>query len=104
MTGKGSTLDLALITPGLRSWVELFRVDKRRLWSVHGTAKTSGNIQVINYSAQVGWDRYIDISNKRALDVSNLIYEHPDIDLRQTALNLLKLDTDIEAFGIKYRQ
>ena len=91
VTGKGSTLDLAVITPGLRSWVELFRVDKRRLWSVHGTAKTSGNIQVINYSAQVGWNRYIDIINKRALDVFNLIDAHQDIDLRQTALSEISL-------------
>ena len=59
---------------------------------------------VINYSAQIGWDGYIDISNKRAPDVVNLIDEHPDIDLRQTALNLLKLEINIEVLGIKYRQ
>ena len=67
-------------------------------------AKTSGNIQVINYSPQGGWEKYIDISNKRAPDVINLIDEHTDIDFRQTALNLLMLEIDIEAFGIKYRQ
>ena len=61
-------------------------------------AKTAGNSAVINYAAQGGWDRYIEISNK-----SNLIDEHPDIDLRQTSLNLLKLEIDIEPFGIKYR-
>ena len=33
----------------------------------------------------------------------NLIEEHPNIDLRQTALNLLKLEIAIEAFGIRYR-
>ena len=33
VTGKGSTLDLAVITPGLRSSVEHFKVDKRRQWS-----------------------------------------------------------------------
>ena len=33
-----------------------------------------------------------------------LIDKHADINLRQTALNLLKLEIDVEAFGIKYRQ
>ena len=28
---------------------------------------------------------------------------HKDVDLRQTALNLLKLEIDIEAFGIRFR-
>ena len=97
-----------MITPGLRSSVVHFKVDKRRQWSLHGTvknkttgrisigkwsdhkgiecklcvtvlaAKTSGNIPVINYSAQGGWEKYIDISNKRAPDVINLIDKHPD--------------------------
>ena len=67
-------------------------------------AKTAGNSPVLIYSAQVVWDRCIDISNKRAPDVVNLIYEHPDIAIRQTALNLPKLEIDIEAFGIKYGQ
>ena len=40
---------------------------------------------------------------KQTPDVVNLIDEHPNIDLRQTALNLLKLEIDIEAFGIRYR-
>ena len=48
-------------------------------------------------------DRYHKISNKRAPIVVNSIVEQPDIDLRQTALNLLKLEIDIEAFDIKYR-
>ena len=33
-----------------------------------------------------------------------LIDKHEDINLRQTALNLLKLEIDVEAFGIKYSQ
>ena len=34
--------------------------------------------------------------------VEHLIDEHKDVDLRQTALNLLKLEIDIEAFGIRF--
>ena len=33
-----------------------------------------------------------------------IIDKHEDINLRQTALILLKLDIDVEAFGIKYKQ
>ena len=47
-------------------------------------AKTAGNSPVINYAAQGGWDRYNDISNKKAPDVVNLIDEDPSIHLRQT--------------------
>ena len=65
--------------------------------------KTAGNSPVKNYAAQGGWYRYHEITNKRAQDVVNLIEEHPNIDLRKTALNLLKLEIDIEAFGNKYR-
>ena len=83
-----------MITPGLRSSVVHFKVDKRRQWSLHRTvkkktigrisiskwsdhkgfkyklsvpglaSKTSVNIPVINYSAQGGWDKHIDISKK----------------------------------------
>ena len=133
MTGRGSTLDLGVITPGVRSCVEQFKVDKYRRWSLHGTVtdKTTGRIQVgkwsdhkgiecklkvtvlaatkagnspvINYASEGGWDRYHTISDRRAPDVVKLIDEHTNIDLRQTALNLLKLEIDIEAFGIRYR-
>ena len=41
-TEKGSTLDLAVITPGLRSSVVHFKVDKRRQWSLHGTVTDKG--------------------------------------------------------------
>ena len=87
VTGRGSTLDLAVITPSLRSCVEHFKVDKHRQWSLPGTvtykttgrisigtwsdhkgikcklkvtvlaAKTACNSPVINYAAQGGWDR-----------------------------------------------
>ena len=39
VTGKGSALDLAVITPGLRNSVEQFKLDKNRKWSLHGTVK-----------------------------------------------------------------
>ena len=65
-------------------------------------AKTAGS-PIINDAAQGGFDRYHEISNKRAPGVVTLIVEHPDIDLSQTALNLFKLEIDIEAFEIKNR-
>ena len=133
MTGRGSTLDLAIINPSLKSKVVHFKVDTYRRWSLHGTIKSkptrriqigkwsdhkgiecklkvtilattkAGNSPVINYGAEGGWDRYHTISNERAPDIIELIDEHSDVDLRQTALNLLKLDIDIEAFGIRFR-
>ena len=57
---------------------------------------------VINYSAPGGWAKYVEVSNKRAPDVIALIDKHADVNLRQTALNLLKLEIDVEAFGIKF--
>ena len=33
-----------------------------------------------------------------------LIDKHEDINLRQTALNLFKLEIDVESYRIKYRQ
>ena len=38
-TGKESTLDLAVMTKGLRSSVVHYKVDKKRQWSLHGTVK-----------------------------------------------------------------
>ena len=66
-------------------------------------ATNSGNSPVINYAAEGGWDRYHKISNSRAPDIVKLIDEHKDVDLRQTARNLLNLEIDIEAFGISSR-
>ena len=56
MTGKGSTLDLAVITPGIRSSVEHFKVDKRRQCSLHGTVKnkTTGRISIGSWSDHKG--------------------------------------------------
>ena len=82
LTGRASTLDLAVITPSLRSCVKHFTVDKYRTWSLHGTVTDS---PVINYASEGGWERYHKISNRRPPDVVNLIDEHPNIDLRQTA-------------------
>ena len=65
-----------------------------------GDSTKAGNSPIINYASKGGWDIYHTISNRRAPDVVNLIDEHPNI---QTALNLLKLEIDIEAFGIRYR-
>ena len=67
-------------------------------------AKNAGNVPMINYSAPGGWARYIEVSNRRAPDVVAIIDKHEDINLRQIALILLKLEIDVEAFGIKYRQ
>ena len=133
MTGRGSTLDLAIINPSLKSKVVHFKVDTYRRWSLHGTIKSkstgriqigkwsdhkgieyklkvtilattkAGNSPVINYGVEGGWERYLTISDERAPDIIKLIYEHSDVDLRQTALNLLKLDIDIKAFGIRFR-
>ena len=133
VTGRGSTLDLAIINPSLKSKVVHFKVDTYRRWSLHGTIKSkstgriqigkwsdhkgiecklkvtilattkAGNSQVINYGIEGGWDRYLKISDERAPDIIKLIDEHSDVDLRQTALNLLKLDIDIKAFGIRFR-
>ena len=121
VTGRGSTLDLGVITPGLRDRVEDFKVNAYRRWSLHFkitdrstgriqigkssdhkgiecklkvtilAATKAGNSPVINYAADGGWDRYQTISDRRALDIVKLIGEHRDIDLRQTALNLIKL-------------
>ena len=118
MTGRGSTLDLGIITAGLRDRVEHFKVDTYRIWSLHGTIKSkstgriqigkwsdhkgikyklkvtilaatkAGNSPVINYAADGVWDRYHTISNRRANDIVKHIEEHHVVDLRQTALNL----------------
>ena len=110
-----------------------FKVDTHRRWSLHGTIKSKstgriqmgkwsdhkgieckirvtilahtkeGNSPVINYGVDGGWDRYLKISDERAPDIEKLIEEHSDVDLRQTALNLLKLDIDIKAFGFRFK-
>ena len=133
VTGRGSTLDLGIVNPSLMEKVTHFKVDTHRRWSLHGTitskstgrtkigkwsdhkgiecklkvtilaATKAGNSPVINYGAEGGWVRYHTISNRRAPDVVKLIDAHNDVDLRQNALNLLKLEIDIEAFGIRFR-
>ena len=112
VTGRGSTLDLGVITPGLRSCVEHFKVDKYCRWFLHGTmtdkttgrisigkwsdnkgiecklqvtvlaATKAGNSPVINYASKGGWDRYHTISNRQAPDFVNLNDEHINIDQR----------------------
>ena len=54
-------------------------------------ATKAGNSPVISYASDGAWDRYHKITNRWAPDQVNLIEEHHNIDLRQTALNLLKL-------------
>ena len=126
-------LDFGIVNPSLMEKVSHFKVDTERRWSLHGTARTKSggygaigkysdhlgieckvrvtilahtnesNSPVINYGIEGGWARYHKISDERAPDVEKLIVDYNDVDLRQTALNLLKLDIDIAAFGISYK-
>ena len=56
VTGRGSTLDLAIVNPGLMNKVVHFKVDTHRRWSLHGTitSKYTGRIQMGKWSDHKG--------------------------------------------------
>ena len=52
-------------------------------------AKDSGNKPVINYGSPGGWDRFVDVGNRRAPDIIALIDKYSNINERQENLNII---------------
>ena len=123
VTGNGSTLDIGIVTPKLLKSVISFSVDHKKKWSPLGLKHRPGKkpvkvqqpsgyrmhiIQgrpsckaVINYSSNGGGERFVEVGIRRAPDIEALEGKYHDINERQANLNIIKLEVDIEAFGLR---
>ena len=73
LTGRGSPLDLGVITPGLRDRVEHFKVDTYHRWSLHGTGtdKSTGRIQIGKWSDYKGIECKLKVTIQAATKAGN---------------------------------
>ena len=74
VTGRGSTLDLAIVNPSLMSKVVHFKVDTYRRWSLHGTitSKSTGRIQMGKWSDHKSHQQRLSSIHFQFLDFSFL--------------------------------
>ena len=128
-TGKGSVLDLGIISKDIIKNVTNFEVDSDKNWtpysfkkigpdsfdkkpSDHCAIMLSMNVTsikqtyrkkpVINYKNPQGWEKYKDVSNKYAGKIMEAIREIDDINKLERELELINMDIMIDSFGISW--
>ena len=70
--------------------------------TVCASAKTAVKEPIIKYGFIGGWDWFLRIADRRAPDIEALEDTYLNINERQAALNIIKLEVDMEAFGLRY--
>ena len=128
-TGKGSVLDLGIISKDIIKNVTNFEVDSYKNWtpfsfkkigpdsfdkkpSDHCAIMLSMNVTsvkqtyrkkpVINYKNPQGWEKYKDVSNKYAGKIMEAIRDIDDINKLERELELINTDIMIDSFGITW--
>merc|ERR1711884_954487 len=129
-TGKGSTLDLAIVSKNIEGCVKEVRVDTDRNFTPFSMRKVKGEIvkkhtdhlaitlklkifkrkgakvkkrPVINFQNKEGWQRYSEISNKYSERMIAIIKNNEDTNEIMRKLKALDEEICAEAFGIVWR-
>ena len=130
-TGKGSILDLGIVSSNIKSCVRSFTVDTKREFTPFSITKKGGTIvkketdhsslfiqmtissqpevrakkvPVINFNNAAGWDKYPNVSNKHAEEIIKTIAEIDDMNVLERKLDIIDSDILIESFGITWRK
>ena len=125
-SGKGSLLDLAIISDNLARSVKKFEVDTHKKWTPfvlikNGdqlVKKTSDHcaiqlnvkltsirsdckkVPVVNYRNPEGWKNYKDVSDKFAEKIKKVVEETEDINMVRIKIEAINMEIENEAFGL----
>ena len=130
-TGKGSTLDLALVSKNIETCVSQFRVDTDRKITPFSIRNIKGQVlkrhtdhlaitlslniikrkelkakkvPMINFSNQEGWLNYPDISNRYADKIKEIVRNNDDTNAIMRKVKLVDDEICVESFGIIYKK
>ena len=129
-TGKGSILDLAIVSDNIFHNVKSFHVDNRKSMTPFSIRKNKDGISTkftdhftinlkldlpclakqgknkkipfINYHNKEGWKRYEKMSNKYAQSMMDTIKEEDNINMLDIKLQTIDEQIQISAFGLKW--
>ena len=125
-SGKGSLLDLAIISDNLARSVKKFEVDTHKKWTPfvlikNGdqlVKKTSDHcaiqlnvkltsirsdckkVPVVNYRNPEGWKNYKEVSDKFAEKIIKVLEETEDINMARIKIEAINMEIENEAFGL----
>ena len=129
-TGKGSTLDLAIVSKNIEGCVKEVSVDTDRNFTPFSMRKVKGEIvkkhtdhlaitlklkifkrkgakvkkrPVINFQSKEGWQKYPEISNKYSEKIKDIIKNHEDTNEIMRKLKIVDEEICTEAFGIIWK-
>ena len=127
VTGKGSVLDLGIISSNISNNVRNFEIDSHKNWTpfslkkigvdhydrkpsdhcafmvtlkVNSIKRQEKKIPMINYKNPKGWERYKDVSDRYANKIMEAIRVEEDIDRLERKLEIINLDILVDSFGI----
>ena len=130
-TGRGSVLDLCLISNNVASCNKGFYVDTEKSLTPFSIVKNqSGFVQKytdhraiilqmeipaylkfpknsycdINYANKEGWDKLAEVSNKYAAQIDEIINTNDDVNVIERKIAMVDMEIAIEAFGIVWKK
>ena len=130
-TGKGSILDLGIVSSSINSCVRSFTVDTKQEFTPFSITKKGGTIvkketdhsslfiqmtipsqpevrakevPVINFNNAAGWDKYPNVSNKHSEEIIKTIAKIDDMNVLKRKLDIIDSNILIESFGITWRK
>ena len=128
-TGRGSTLDLGIVSNTIKKSVTKFEVDKDRAWSPFALIKNtdgtfdkktsdhcaiqlelkltciklkSKKVPIINFRNPDGWKNYKTVSNDYAEKMIDIIECTEDINVLRIKLEILDMEIQCKAFGVSW--
>merc|ERR1712105_265167 len=131
LTGGSSVLDLGVVSKHIENLIQSFEVDTVKSFTPYAIRKVKGEtvkkhsdhlavkalIRMpilkkkktkskpgINFGNEDGWTKYVEISNKNAPKIKELVETIEDMDEMETRVYLIDLETQIEAFCIIYQK
>ena len=128
-SGKGSLLDLAIVSDNLYRSVKKFEIDSKKEWTPFVLIKNGDKfdkktsdhcamqlnikltsiksdckkIPVVNYGNPEGWKNYKEVSDKYAEKIETLVEETEDINRVRIKLDAINMEIENEAFGLIWK-
>ena len=126
-SGKGSLLDLTVVSSNLIRSVKKFEVDSKKEWTPFALIKDGDNLvkktsdhcatqmtitlpsihtnnnkkkPVINYKNPEGWKNYKELSDKFAERIRKVVEETEDINMVRIKIDAINMELEMEAFGL----
>ena len=130
-TGKGSILDLCLISKNIEKCVKGLYVDTDKKMTAYSIVKTESGLQkkfsdhrslmlqieipifmqkpknatpVINFANKLGWSKLAEVSNKYSEEINQIIENNDDINTIERKIGIIDEQINMEAFGVVWKK